>query len=271
MLIPPRAALVGLAALALFVLYGSSGALAGAASRAEPIPGISVPDIAQNVLLYIPFGMLGVWAFRRSLPRPPASYLSIVGLAFAYSSAMELLQMRFAARIASPLDVISNCGGAFIGAISADRTERALEWAIGTARRTGLLTAPARYLLAAMLAAIVIAAWYPFDVTLDVSTLSERTRAVRLDPWLWPSSVELFAQAARFFLLAAVMTRCLPGLSRRAAPVAAVVTVMIAGVVDLGQSAMGSQPIGVASLLSQAAGALAGAAVALGVTVVRGT
>jgi len=187
------------------------------------------------------------------------------------SSAMELLQMRFAARIASPLDVISNVSGALIGAIAAERTERALQRGMDTARRIGLLTAPARYLLAAVLAAIVIAAWYPFDVTLDVSTLSERTRAVRLDPWLRPSSVELFAQASRFFVLAAVMTLCLPGLSRRAAPVAAVVTATIAGVVDLGQCAMGSQPIGVSALLSQSAGSLAGAAVAFGVTFVRGT
>jgi hypothetical protein len=127
-------------------------------------------------------------------------------------------------------------------------------------------------LLVAVLAAIVIAAWYPFDVTLDISTLSERTRAVRLDPWLRPSSSELFAQAGRFFVLAAVMTLCLPGLSRRAAPVAAVAAaVTIAGVVDLGQSAMGSQPIGVSALLSQSAGSLAGAAVAFGVTLVRGT
>ena len=271
MLIHSRAAGAGLAALALFVLYGSAGAFGTVAPHVEPQPGISLPDIAQNLLLYIPFGMLSVWTFRGSVSRRRALHVPIVALAFVYSSAMELLQMRFAARIASPLDVISNVSGALIGAIAAERTERALQRGMDTARRIGLLTAPARYLLAAVLAAIVIAAWYPFDVTLDVSTLSERTRAVRLDPWLRPSSVELFAQASRFFVLAAVMTLCLPGLSRRAAPVAAVVTATIAGVVDLGQCAMGSQPIGVSALLSQSAGSLAGAAVAFGVTFVRGT
>ena len=272
MLIQPRAAAVGLAALALFVLYGSSGALAGGIPRVEPLPGISLPDIAQNLLLYVPFGMLSVWTFRRSIPRRRALYVLIVVLAFVYSSAMELLQMRFAARIASPLDVFSNVSGAFIGAIAAEQTEHALQWGVDGARRIGLLTAPARFLLAAVIAAIVIAAWYPFDVTLDVSTLSERTRAVRRDPWLQASSPQLFAQAARFFVLATLMALCLPGLSRRAAPAAAVVAVIIiAGVVDLGQLAMGSQPIGVSALLSQAAGGLAGAAVAFGVTLVRGT
>ena len=271
MLIHPRAAAAGLAALALFVLYGSSGAFAGDTPRVERLPGISLPDIAQNFLLYLPFGMLSAWAFRGSAAGRRASYSSIVALAFVYSSAMELLQMRLAARIASPLDITSNVGGALIGAIAAERTEQVLQRGMHGARRIGLLTAPARYLLAAVLAAIVIAAWYPFDVTLDVSTLSERTRAVRRDPWLWPSSFELFAQAARFFVLAALMTLCLPGLSRRRAPVATVVAVMIAGVVDLGQCAMGSQPIGVSALLSQSAGSLAGAAVGFAATSVRGT
>jgi len=270
-LIHPRAAAGGLAALALFVLYGSSGALAGGMPRVEPLPGISLPDIAQNLLLYIPFGTLSVWTFRRSVPKRHALYVLIAVLAFVYSSVMELLQMRFAGRIASPLDVVSNVSGALVGAIASERTEQALQWGIEGARRIGLLTAPARYLLAAVLAAIVIAAWYPFDVTLDVSTLSERTRAVRRDPWLQASSLELFAQAARFFVLAMLMALCLPGLSRRAAPVAAMVAVIIAGVVDLGQLAMGSQPIGVSALLSQAAGSVSGAAVAFGVTSVRGT
>jgi glycopeptide antibiotics resistance protein len=270
-LIHSRAAGAGLAALALFVLYGSAGPFATGAPHVEALPGISLPDIAQNLLLYIPFGMLSVWTFRGSVSGRRGSYVLIVALAFLYSSAMELLQLRLAARIASPLDVISNVSGALIGAAAAERTEQVLQRGVDGAGRIGLLTAPARYLLAAVLAAIVIAAWYPFDVTLDVSTLSERTRAVRRDPWLWPSSFELFAQAARFFVLAALMTLCLPGLSRRRAPVATVVAVMIAGVVDLGQCAMGSQPIGVSALLSQSAGSLAGAAVGFAATSLRGT
>src|SRR5262245_6902237 len=123
--------------MALFVLYGSSGALGGAAPPAEPLPGISLPDIAQNVLLYIPFGMLGVWAFRRSIIGRPALYLSIAALALAYSSAMELLQMSFAGRIASMLDLVSNVSGALIGAIAADRAEQALQYAVDRARPTG--------------------------------------------------------------------------------------------------------------------------------------
>ena len=132
-------------------------------------------------------------------------------------------------------------------------------------------SAPARYLLTALLVAILLAAWYPFDITLDISTLGQRTRAVRLDPWLWPAESELWTQGARYFLLAATAVLCLPKLAKWATPVAIVVTVLIALIVDLGQLGMGSQPIGLAAFSSQAAGAFGGAAAALLATLVRGT
>lgn len=259
-LLHPGAAAAGWAALALFVLYGSIGTPAGVRIRAVAWPGISWPDIAQNVMLYVPFGTIGVWALQRDATSRTALCVRVVAIAFVYSSTMELLQMFSALRTASPLDVIANVVGAGAGAIAAPRAEQILTMAVDRVRPTGLLAAPARYVLAATLAAIVLAAWYPFDVTLDVSTLSDRTRAVRLDPWLRPGSAELWGQGARFFVVTAVMAACLTGLAKRAAPVAAVAAVALALVIDLGQLAMGSEPIGLAAFVSQAAGACAGAA-----------
>lgn len=77
-------------------------------------------------------------------------------------------------------------------------------------------------------------------------------------------------QGARYCLLAATTTFCLPKLAKRAAPAAAVFTVVVAVVVDLGQLGMGSQPIGLAAFASQAAGALVGATAALLALLVRG-
>ena len=258
-----RLSAVGLIVLALFILYGSSGRGPADAPHAVALPGLSFPDIAQNVLLYIPFGMLSVWAWRGCGPMRPQQYAGVVVFACAYSGVMELLQTRFAARIPSSLDVISNGIGALFGALAAARTEHALAVAIAGVRRTGLTVARARYALSAMLAAIVIAAWYPFDVTLDVETLSARTSAVRHDPWLWPASgVTLALAGAVFFVLSATTTMCLPRLEKRAGLVAAVASVVIAAAVDIGQLAMGSRPTGVAVFVSQAAGACAGAAFA---------
>ncbi len=270
-LIHSGAAAVAWAALAVFVLYGSIGGLAGDGKRATAPPGISMPDIAQNVLLYIPFGVLGVWALRRDATSGTALSVRVIAIAVAYSSAMELLQLLSASRTASPLDVGANVVGAGAGVMAAAQAERAFGVAVERVGSTGLLTAPARYVLAAVSATIVVAAWYPFDVTLDVSTLGDRTRAVRLDPWLWPGTAELLGQGARFFVLAAVLTASMTGLARRAAPVAALAAASAAIVIDLGQLAMGSHPIGGAALVAQVAGACAGAVAAFVVTFARGT
>ena len=269
-LVKPSWAATGLGALALFILYGSVGPWTGEASRTEALPGISLPDIAQNVLLYVPFGIFGAWVLRGSQLTRTAQVLSLVAVAFAYSATMELLQMLLAGRIASSLDVIANVVGAAAGIVLATPVEQSLAIVADQTRRTGLLSTPARYVLAAIVATLVVAAWYPFDVTFDISTLGDRTRAIRRDPWLRPAASELWMQGARFCLLAAVTVFSLPKLGRWAAPAAAVITVLIAVIVDAGQLGMGSQPIGLAAFVSQVAGSFAGAAAGLLVTLVRG-
>jgi VanZ family protein len=271
LLVHRTAAVLAWAALAGFIIYGSIGRPTGDGRGVEGLPGISVPDIAQNVLLYIPFGVFGAWTLRRNSSTGLALWSRVTVIAVGFSSTVELLQLLSASRIASPLDVLANVVGASAGAVAAEPIERMLVAAAERVRPTGLLTAPARYALLAVLAAIVVAAWYPFDVTLDVSTLSHRTRPVRLDPWLRTSTAALWEQGVRFFVLAAVLTVCLPRLGRGAAPVAAVAAVAAAIVIDLGQLAMGAYPVGVAVLLSQAAGAGAGAGAATAVALVRRT
>src|SRR5688572_24656621 len=113
-LIPPAAAAAAWAALAGFVFYGSITAFTGDGERVEVLRGISLPDIAQNVLLYIPFGVFGVWALRRDGLSRTVLFVSIVVIAAIYSSIMELLQFPSPSRIASPLDVIANVLGAGI-------------------------------------------------------------------------------------------------------------------------------------------------------------
>ena len=252
---PRVAAAIGWAALALFIVYGSIRPLSDHGTPAQALPGISLPDIAQNVLLYVPFGMFGVWTLRRD-----GGYATVwvVALAAVYSSGVELLQQLSASRFTSALDVLANTLGAWAGAMASGPAERVLAATAARIRPTGLLTAPWRFALAAVLATTVVAAWYPFDVTLDVSTLSERTRPLRHDVLLQPGAVELWAQAGWFFVLAVMLTLCLPGFGKRAAPAAAVVATALAVIIDLGQVVMGSHPVGGAVLASQAAGAGAG-------------
>ena len=139
-LIRPGAAAAAWAAFAVFVLYGSIGTLAVDGRRAATLPGVSWPDIAQNVLLYIPFGILGVWALRRNTISPTAVSVRVMAIAVGYSSTMELLQMFSALRTASPLDVIANVVGAGTGAIAAQRTDQTATEVVDRVRWTGLLS-----------------------------------------------------------------------------------------------------------------------------------
>lgn len=270
-LVSPRTAAIAWAALAVFIVYGSSGESTADVPLGEGPTGFSLPDIVQNVLLYIPFGVFGIWTLRDRFSSRTARFVRVIVLAMLYSSGMELLQVRSASRIASPLDVVANVLGAAVGAIAAGQVERTLAIAREMVRSTGLLTTPMRYVLVAVLAALIVVAWYPFDVTLDISTLSERTRAVRQNPWLRPEAPVLWAHGISFFVLAAIGTACLPRLGRRAALVAALAAAVAALLIDLGQLAMGSRPIGTAAWLSQVAGACAGAGTSFVVMLVRRT
>lgn len=270
-LVPASLAGPGLVFLAAFILYGSSGPFTNHGTRVAELPGLSLPDIAQNVLLYVPFGILGCWFFRDYRWTRSVFWLTLLTLALVYSSAMELLQVALASRVGSLLDVFSNVAGAALGGGIATPVERMLSRVVRRLHLLGVTTAPARFLLVAVLAAIVLVAWYPFDITLDISTLSERTRPFRNEPWLRPSATALWAHAASFALLATATAFCVPRLARWAAAVALGFTILVALVVDLGQLAMGSQPIGLAALACQFVGACVGAAVALVAMLLRGT
>jgi VanZ family protein len=247
-------------ALSLFILYGSISDLDLQVQHAMAPPGFSAPDFIQNLLLYLPFGTLGVWALRQHGRSEGAMRMRVIGLAAACSTIIEWLQLYSASRITSPLDVLANVAGASAGAMSSRPVEHIVATVGEWLRPTGLFQAPARFALAIAFVLACAMAWYPFDITLDVSTLSDRTRAVRQDPWMQPQTSELLAQLARYFILAGILTASLPGLRRRAPLVAALLTTAAAIVIDLGQLAMGSQPIGLTALLAQAAGGCAGAA-----------
>jgi VanZ family protein len=245
------------AALAIFILYGSIH-LGSRSEPVPPLPGISIPDIAQNVLLYVPFGTLAVLSLQGHRSTTTVR-VGVIALAAAYSALMESLQLYSASRIASALDVVANVAGASIGVAIAGVVRRFIIRTMLMLRPTGLFDTRARFALLFLLAAIGAVAWSPFDITLDVSTLSERTRPVRQDPWLQPGGHELAIHAVSYFVFAVTVAACLPRLRRRAPLVAFVVAVAAAIVIDLGQLAMGSRPIGLAALLSQAAGAGLGA------------
>jgi glycopeptide antibiotics resistance protein len=101
------------AALAIFIIVGSSGTWTPYA------PGIWAPmlvrplDIARNVALYIPFGVFGMRALERADAR---GIVRVAGIAVLFSFAVEALQLYTVDRVASLTDIASAAVGTSVGA-----------------------------------------------------------------------------------------------------------------------------------------------------------
>jgi VanZ family protein len=148
---------------------------------------LSIPDVVQNVLLFLPFGAFGMLAgasfaseaFRSRLRR----LLFVSGAGMALSVLVEFLQLFTTDRVGSLADVMTDTVGAVSGGMLAWMGARALTTVTGRLRRAGLVDVPELRPFVVAAIAIVVALWQPFDATLDVSSVVGKLRAVRVDPW----------------------------------------------------------------------------------------
>lgn len=182
----------------LFVVYGATipfefAGTAGFLERLARVPlnplvapdtgrRLSIPDVVQNVLLFVPFGALGVAAARRA--RRTATRIALVTLlGFVLSAAVELLQLLMRNRVTSTGDIMANTIGAFAGALGAGLALRA---AVQVRRRLeieGLLDMPALRPALVSAGALAVAFLQPFDVTLEVGAVAWKVRALESDVW----------------------------------------------------------------------------------------
>jgi len=172
---------------------------------------LSIPDVVQNVLLFVPFGALGLaaagatarWTWRR------VAWVSM--LAFGLSSTVEGLQLFMRDRTASIADVIFNTAGALAGGIAA---RWGLQLSAVTIRRLqteGLTGIPEARLVAVAGGALGVALLQPFDVTLEIGVVKGHIRAFVQEPWQFTGLrdegmvvliASLFAMSLAAYLLA---------------------------------------------------------------------
>ena len=185
---------------AIFVVYGTTIPFHFAESTAEiranlarlsPNPSlspesgrrVSIPDTVQNVMLFLPFGLLG---FLTLQPRLRSAFLALVVTTIfggLLSGGVEALQLITVDRVSSTSDVLTNTAGAFCGALAAYVLHGAFARGAAQAAARRLNTGPA--FQTALVAAVVVtlSAWEPFNFTLDVSTVVGKVRALATDPW----------------------------------------------------------------------------------------
>ena len=171
-------------------------------------------DMLQNVVLFVPFGALTVLSMlRRSAPRasdrapspqpraPRATAFLWGGLAgFVLSAGVETLQLFTINRVPSLNDVLSNTVGALSGGIVALVASWAVDRTRGMPRTVDILHRIYPVLLWGGVAAL--AAWHPFDTTIDVSSVGRKVRALLNDPWQVGALGDEGVDAVRYALFA---------------------------------------------------------------------
>ena len=146
----------------------------------------SLPDVVSNVLLFVPFGFLwvgGEFSLRlQSRFRRAAFTAGLLGLLSGL--VIESGQMFSPGRIASILDALCNGIGSATGAAAGYLLFRAFRGSLGLILLQLLRERPSLVLLAMLLIVSMADAYYPFDVTLDVSTVWQNVKNTRLIPFV---------------------------------------------------------------------------------------
>jgi glycopeptide antibiotics resistance protein len=217
---------------------------------------VSIPDEVQNVLFFLPFGVLGVLA-RDERRRRRVLVVALEGAAL--SALVETVQLFTRDRVTSTADVVSNTAGALVGGLAASSIDRVRRSALAAATRAGLTnnTAFRPFVAIAVLAAI--SAWEPFDVTLDVSTLVSKARALAEGVWQAGVPTDEGVALIQYALLSVAACGWLAATAhRRVRLMGALIGVAAAFGLEAGQFFITSRMPGLEDALVRAAGALAG-------------
>lgn len=220
---------------------------------------LSGSDAVQNILLFVPFGVLGMLSSRK--PRPTiGSVLLVTLLGLALSVTVETLQLFTADRITSTSDLLTNTIGAFLGAVAAGTVKRVLETVFQWFEEAGLLEREAFYPLTVAFILVCIAAWEPFDVTIDVGQLAPRVRSLLHDPWQFNGITDEGIALMQHALLAVALSMWLERMGRwRAAWTAAAITASLSIALEGSQLFISSRMPGLEDALVGATGAAVGA------------
>jgi VanZ family protein len=189
-----------LLAYGAFILYGTfipfrfsadPNLLHHQLSRAQILPyqagvkNFSIPDVVSNILLFVPFGTLvvGAGVRIRGAHFPWARVVLVGGYGLGFGLAIEAGQVFTPYRTTSLLDTTCNAIGAVIGAILGYCLLRSL----GSRRKLSiphlLRERPTVLLLGVVVLAAMADAFYPFEPTLDVSTVLGNLKRGRWFPF----------------------------------------------------------------------------------------
>jgi VanZ family protein len=96
---------------------------------------------------------------------------------------VESLQLLTTNRVTAPSDVMTNTLGSLVGVLAADSGRRAALALLREHAASRWLTSRWAYPTLVALAVLLVTAWQPFDLSLDVGRVGSKVRALVRDPW----------------------------------------------------------------------------------------
>ncbi len=162
----------------LFVLYGTTFPFSFGHARtpfhimAQRIswhPLSSVPDMVQNILLFIPFGFLGYFSLIYKSSR--LRKLAVVLLGAMLSAFVEFLQIYAPTRFPALADVLFNTIGTAVGLVSGILLKRSVLGFKSHPFARRFLDAPSAFPAMVFLIVVVAGCWVPFDFSLEVGSI----------------------------------------------------------------------------------------------------
>jgi len=221
---------------------------------------VSITDTTQNILLFLPFGVLGVVTLRNRVPSLVGRVALVTGCGAVLSGFVETLQLFTTDRTTSVADFVTNSTGAAIGGLGGDAVAAVFVTAIRRLVGRGVARPRVFYPLIVATIVLAVAAWEPFDVSIAVSGVSEKVHELARDPWQFTVVTDEGVEILRYFLFGLAVTTWLHQLGVSAAwGIAALVGITVGFGLEGSQIVIGSRMPGLEDALVHSAGAVAGA------------
>ncbi|MES1254091.1 MAG: VanZ family protein [Acidobacteriota bacterium] len=219
----------------------------------------SISDSVQNILLFLPFGALGMLA-RRPGARPLPRALLVTAAAAALSIAVEAAQLFTTDRICSANDVFTDTLGGFVGAMAADVAGRVSMRSLRALARAGLVDVGGFFPFFVATLVVAAAAWEPFDVTIDVGSVARKLRALRWNVWQYTGFGDEGISIVHYALFSVACCAWLRALRvRRPGLTTIAIGVPVAFLLEASQLGVSSRMPGLEDAVVEAAGVVIGA------------
>jgi glycopeptide antibiotics resistance protein len=150
----------------------------------------SIPDMVQNILLFVPFGALGYLVKLRKRSGYGLNGAIVVLLGLCLSFSVEALQLFTPDRITSMTDLIMNTTGALAGFVATHVISASFVWCVSVAVARKYLWQPFMYYFLISLILVVIGEWEPFDFTLDVGSVLPKIKLLLTSAFTFSSSLK---------------------------------------------------------------------------------